>query len=38
MSVVDVKLQFYRCLFDWLTASGHFSFSSVFDLIDLCSL
>ena len=37
-SVVDLKLQFYRCLFDWLTNTGLFSFSNVFDLIDICSL
>jgi hypothetical protein len=37
-SVVDLKLQFYRVLFDCLIATGLFSFSNVLDLIDICSL
>ncbi len=36
-SVVDFQLQFFQCLFDWLTATRIFSFSNVFDLIDICS-
>ena len=37
LSVVELKLQFYRYLFDWLSATGLFSFSNLLDLIDYCS-
>jgi hypothetical protein len=37
-SIVDLKLQFYRVLFDCLIATGIFPFSNVLDLIDICSL
>ena len=37
LRVVELKLQFYRYLFDWLSATGLFSFSNLLDLIDYCS-
>ena len=37
-SVVDLKLHFFRLLFDWLSVTGLFNFSNVLDLINLCSL
>jgi hypothetical protein len=32
-SVVDLKLQLYRSLFDWLAATGLFSFSNMLEYI-----
>jgi hypothetical protein len=37
LRVVELKLQFYRYLFDWLSATGLFSFSNLLNLIDFCS-
>jgi hypothetical protein len=38
LNIVGLKLQFYRYLFDWLSATGLFSFSNLLDLIDYCSI
>ena len=37
LSIAELKLQFYHSLFDWLSATGLFSFSNWLDLIDFCS-
>ena len=37
LSIVALKLQFYHSLFHWLSATGLFSFSNWFDLIEFCS-
>ena len=37
-NVVDLKLHFFRLLFDWLSVIGIFNVSNVLDIIDFCSL
>jgi hypothetical protein len=37
LSVVELKLQFYRSLLDWMSATGLFRLSNMLDLIDYCS-
>ena len=36
-SIVELKLYFMRCLSEWLLATGSFSFSNLFEFLDLCS-
>ena len=36
-SVVELKLQFYRSLFDWMSAIEFFSFSNLLEFLDSCS-
>uniref|UniRef100_A0A2N9FZM9 Reverse transcriptase domain-containing protein n=1 Tax=Fagus sylvatica TaxID=28930 RepID=A0A2N9FZM9_FAGSY len=38
LNIVELKLQFYCYLIDWLSATGLFSFSNLLDLIDYCSI
>jgi hypothetical protein len=35
-SVLELKLQFYRSLFDWMSTTGLFSFSNSFEFLDSC--
>jgi hypothetical protein len=35
--VIELKLQFYLCLLDWMSATGLFRFSNMLELIDYCS-
>ena len=37
LSVVELKLHFYRSLLDWMLATGLFRLSNMLDLIDYCS-
>ena len=37
LSVVELKLHFYRSLLDWMSATGLFRLSNMLDLIDYCS-
>jgi hypothetical protein len=36
LSVVELKLHFYRSLLDWMSATGLFRLSNMLDLIDYC--
>ena len=36
-TILDLKLQFVRALFEQMTASGFFSFSNLIDFIDHCT-
>jgi hypothetical protein len=38
LNIVELKLQFYCYLFDWLFATGLYRFSNLLDLIDYCSI
>uniref|UniRef100_A0A2N9EFL4 Reverse transcriptase domain-containing protein n=1 Tax=Fagus sylvatica TaxID=28930 RepID=A0A2N9EFL4_FAGSY len=37
LSVVDLKLHFYRSLLEWMSATGLFKISNMLDFIDYCS-
>ena len=37
LSVVELKLKFYRSLLDWMSVTGLFRMSNMLDLIDCCS-
>jgi hypothetical protein len=37
LSVVEIKLQFYRSLLDWMSVTGLFRLANMLDLIDNCS-
>ena len=37
MAPPDLQFLFFRMLFDWIQATGSFSFSSFQDFIDSCS-
>ena len=37
LSVVEIKLHFYRSLLDWMSVTGLFRLSNMLDLIDNCS-
>ena len=37
LNVVELKLQFYRSLLDWMSVIGLFRLSNMLDLIDSCS-
>jgi hypothetical protein len=36
-SAVELKLQFYCSLLDWMSATGLFNFSNMLELLDHCS-
>ena len=37
-TVLDLKLKFFQTIFDWMLATGLFSFSSFLEFIDFCSI
>ena len=37
INVLDLKLQLFRTLFEWLSISGMFSFTNMLEFLDLCS-